>query len=224
MPVAPRDPGHDLRLARQIGLADVEQDEDRLLCQETEATDRLFLVGRQALAAQRPAGRQRLMQPLQQRQLAIVRVALRSRPVVAARLQALQPLLHHRKVGQSELEVEPFKIAPGIDRALRVRHSRVFERPDHVQEGVGLAQAGELVGWQLFGPDPALGRGRRRRQVEVGDVGMDDLLGLEDLGQPIEPLVGDFHGPDVQLHAAVAAGLGVAPGQSVEHGRLARAR
>ena len=52
---------------------------------------------------------------------------------------------------------------------------------------------------------------------------MDDLLGLEDLGQPVEPLVGNLDGPDVQLHAAVTAGLGVAARQGVEDGRLPRA-
>jgi hypothetical protein len=104
-----------------------------------------------------------------------------------------------------------------------VRHGRVFEGPDDVQQRVGLAQSGQLVGRQLFGPDPAFGRRRRRRQVEVGDVGVDDLLGLEDLGQPVQPLVGDLDRPDVQFHAAVAAGLGVAPGERVEDGRLPRA-
>ena len=104
-----------------------------------------------------------------------------------------------------------------------MRHGRVFEGPDDVEQGVGLAQSGELVGRQLFGSDAAFGRGRRRRQVEVGDVGVDDLLWLEYLRQPVQPVVGDFHGPDVQFHAAVATGQGVASGKGVEDGRLPRA-
>ena len=76
---------------------------------------------------------------------------------------------------------------------------RVLEGADDVEQRVGLAQAGEVLGRQLLGPDPALGRGGRRRQVDVRDVGLDDLLRLEDLGQPVEALVGDLHDADVEL-------------------------
>jgi hypothetical protein len=79
-----------------------------------------------------------------------------------------------------------------------------------------------VVGRQLLGPDVTLGRGRRRRQVSVGDVGLDDLLGLEDGGQRIEPAVGHLDDADVEGDPAVAAGLGVPPGQGVEDGGLAR--
>jgi len=81
---------------------------------------------------------------------------------------------------------------------------------------------GEVVGGQLLGPDPALARGRRCRQVHVRDVGLDDLLGLEDGGQRIEPLVGDLDDADIEGDPAVAAGLGVASGQGVEDSGLAR--
>ena len=111
----------------------------------------------------------------------------------------------------------------GSTDALGVRDGRILERADHVEQRVGLAQPRQVLGRQLLGADPALGRGRRRRQVDVGDVGVDDLLRLEDLGQPVEPLVRDLDDADVELDAAVAAGLGVAAGQRVEDGRLARA-
>ncbi len=52
---------------------------------------------------------------------------------------------------------------------------------------------------------------------------MDDLLGLEDLGQPVQPVVRDLDVADVQLHATVPAGLGMATGERVEDGRLPRA-
>ena len=61
-----------------------------------------------------------------------------------------------------------------------------------------VAQPREVVGRQLLGADAALGRRRRRRQVDVGDVGVDDLLRLEDLGQPVEPLVGHLDDADVE--------------------------
>ncbi len=163
------------------------------------------------------------MESFQQGQLAIVGVAFGRSPVVAAAVQAFDAFLHDRQIGQGEFQVESLEVPPGVDRTLRVRQGRVFEGPHHVQQSVGFAQPGQLVGRQLLGAHPPLGRGRRRRQVEVGDVGMDDLAGLEYLGQPIEPLVGDLDGSHVQLHAAVTAGLGVAPGQGVEDGRLPRA-
>ena len=224
VPIASGEPGHDLGLARQVGLADVEQYQDRLLGQEAEATDRLLLIGGEALAAQGPARDQRLVQPLQKRQLAVVGLALRRRSVMSARLQALQALLHDRKVGQRELQIQSLEVAPRVDRTLGVRHGRIIEGPDDVQQCIGLAQSRQLIGRQLLGSDSPFGRGRRRRQVEVRDVGVDDLLGLEDLGQPTEPLVWDLDGPDVQLHSAVAAGLSVASGKRIENRCLPRAR
>ena len=85
-----------------------------------------------------------------------------------------------------------------------------------------VAQPREVLGGQVLGADMALGRGGRRRQVDVGDVGLDDLLRLEDLGEPVEPLVGHLDDADVELHPAEAARLGVAAGERVEDGRLAR--
>src|ERR1035437_2384052 len=104
-----------------------------------------------------------------------------------------------------------------------MRNGWVFEGTDYVQEGYGFAKSGQLIGRQLFGADSALTRGGRCRQVEVRHVGLDDLLGLEDLRQPVESLVRNLHGPTVRFHPAVAAGLGMAPGKSVEDRRLPRA-
>ena len=86
---------------------------------------------------------------------------------------------------------------------------------------VGLAQAGEVLRRQLLGADPALRRGGRRRQVDVGHVGVDDLLGLEHLGKAGKALIGHLDDADVELEAAVAAGVGMAAGERVEHGGLA---
>ena len=86
----------------------------------------------------------------------------------------------------------------GSTDAVRVRQRRILERPDDVEQRVGLAQPGEVLGRQLLGPDVALGRRRRRRQVDVGDVGVDDLLRLEDLGEPVEPGVGHLDDADVE--------------------------
>jgi hypothetical protein len=80
----------------------------------------------------------------------------------------------------------------------------------------------KMLGGQLLGADVALGRSRRRRQVRVGDVGLHDLLGLEDRGQALEPRVWDLDHPDVELHPAESTGLGMTPGQGVEDGGLTR--
>ena len=162
------------------------------------------------------------MDPAQDGVLALGRLALGGGAVPGARLEPLDPALGHRQVGQQELEVEPLEVAGRVDAAVRMRIGRVLEGADDVEQRVRIAQPGEVVGRQLLGPDVALGRRRRRRQVDVGDVGVDDLLRLEDPGQRVEPVVGDLDDADVEGHPAVAAGLGVAAGQRVEDGGLAR--
>ena len=162
------------------------------------------------------------MDPAQDDLLAPGRLALGLRAVLAAALEPLEPALGHREVGERELEIELLEVARGIDAARRMRVGRILERADDVQQRVRVPQPREVVGRQLLGADATLGRRRRGRQVDVGDVGLDDLLGLEDLGQPVEPRVGHLDDPDVERDPAVAAGLGVAAGQGVEDGRLAR--
>ena len=48
------------------------------------------------------------------------------------------------------------------------------------------------------------------------------FFGLKMAAELVEPLVGHLDDADVELHAAESAGLGVAPGERVEDGRLAR--
>ena len=162
------------------------------------------------------------MDPAQDRVLALGRLAFGGIAVPRAGLEPLDPALGHRQVGEHELEVEPLEVAGRVDAPVGMRVGRVLEGADDVEQRVGVAQAREVVGRQLLGPDVALGRGRRRGQVGVGDVGLDDLLGLEDRGQRVEPRVGHLDDADVEGDPAVAAGLGVAPGQGVEDGGLAR--
>ena len=162
------------------------------------------------------------MDPTDDRVLALGRLAFGGIAVTGARLEPLDAALGHREVREQELEVELLDVARRVDAPTRMRVGRVLERPDDVQQRVGVAQPGEVVGGQLLGADVALGRGRRRGQVHVGDVGVDDLLRLEDAGQGVETFVRDLHDADIEGDAAVAAGLGVAAGQGVEDGGLAR--
>ena len=174
---------------RQVALADVEQDEDRLLGQEAEAADGLLVVGIEVEVADRRAGLETGVDPAQDRVLAFGGLALGRIAVARAGLEPLDAALGHRQVGEHELEVEPLEVARRVDAAVGMRVGRVLEGADDVEQRVGVAQPGEVVGRQLLGPDVALGRGRRRGQVGVGDVGLDDLLGLEDRGQRVEPRV-----------------------------------
>ena len=138
------------------------------------------------------------MDPLEDDLLALGRLALGRRPVPAGPLEPLEAALGHREIGEEELEVELLQVARRVDAARRMRVGRVLERAHDVEQRVRVAQPREVVGGQLLGADVALGRGRRRRQVDVGHVGLDDLLGLEDLGEPSEPVVGDLDDADVE--------------------------
>ena len=224
MRVARRDAGDELGRPGEVALADVEQHEDGLLGQEPEAADRLLLVGVELEVTDRRAGLEPGMDALQDDLLALVRLALgaacragRSSCSRSSRRSAIE-----RSASRNSRSSRSMSRA-GIDAAFGMRVRRILERPDDVEERVRVAESGEVVGRQLLGPDVALRRGRRRRQVDVGDVGLDDLLGLEDLGQPVEAVVGDLDDADVEGDPAVAAGLGVAAGERVEDGRLARA-
>ena len=167
----------------QVLLADVEEHEDRLLGEEPEPADGLLLVGVETQVADRRAGLETLVQTPDDDLLSLGGLALGRRAVTRARLEPLEPSLGHGEIGEEELEVEPLEVARRVDGALRVRVGRVLERPDDVEQGVRIAEPGEVLGGQLLGADVALGRRRRRRQVHVRDVGLDDLLRLEDRGE-----------------------------------------
>ena len=163
------------------------------------------------------------LQPLEDPHLALVRLALGLRAVPAGRPEPLEPSLGHGEVGQDELEVEPLDVAPWVDRALGVGHGRIVERPDDVEQGVGIAQPGEVLGRQLLGADPALARrlagaGRSTYVTSAWTI----FFGLKISASSVEPLSGHLDHADVELHAAEAAGLGVTAGEGVEDGRLAR--
>ena len=147
---------------------DVEQDQHGLLGQEPEAADGLRLVIVEPEVADRRAGLEALVDPLQHDLLALGRFALGRGAVPAAALQALEPALGHREVGEHELEIELLEVAGGIDAPGRVRVRRVVEGANDVEQRIRVAEPRQVVGRQLLGPDAALGRrraapaGRRR--------------------------------------------------------------
>ena len=115
--------GRDRRRGRrQVALADVEQDQHRLLGQEPEAADRLLLVRVEAQVADRRARLERRRgsgagRPPRARSPR-ARRALPWRPL---RLEPLEAPLGHRQVGEHELEVEPLEVARRVDAAVGVR-------------------------------------------------------------------------------------------------------
>ena len=139
-------PRHEVGRLGEVALADVEQHQDGLLGQEAEAADRLLLVGVEVEVPDRRARLEAGMEPLEDDLLALGGLALGRRPVPAARLEALEPALRHRQVGEQELEVEPLEVAGGVDAPVGMRVGGILEGTDDVQERVRVAQAGEVVG------------------------------------------------------------------------------
>jgi hypothetical protein len=129
--------------------------------------------------------------------------------VLAAALEPLEATARPcAQVGEQELEVELLEVARRVDAPAGCGLAGSSNARTTWSSASSRA-AGEVVGRQLLGADAALGRGRRRRQVDVGDVGVDDLLGLEDPAS-VSSRRRDLDDADVERDAAVAAGLGVA--------------
>ena len=138
--------------------------------------------GESSQVADGPTLREGRQDALQDLQLAVVGLALRGRAVAAGGAQLLDALLDDAQVGEGELQLELLDVALGIDAQQRVRHGVVGERAHHVQEGVGVAQTGQLVGRDVRMGSALRGHGGRR-QVHVGDVGGHLPLGAKDTGQ-----------------------------------------
>ena len=188
-------PSDERRRAGDLALADVEQHEHRLLGEEPEAADAPSPRRRRAarLADRRPASSAGLSRSRIDL-LALVRLALGRRAVAAASPEPLEAALDHREVGQDELEVELLEVAGRVDGARRVRLRRRSPRSAQTtwsSASESRSRARCSAGSSSVPTRPSVDA-RRRRQVHVGHVGLDDLLGLEDLGQPVEPLVGDL--------------------------------
>src|SRR5439155_11652805 len=60
--------------------------------------------------------------------------------------EALQPAVGDGEVRENELDVQAFEIAGRIDRSLRVWVTRIVECSNHVQQGIRIAQPGEMLG------------------------------------------------------------------------------
>ncbi len=157
--------GH-LVSAGDIGLADVEQDQHGLLGQEAEAADAQRVVGAEAQVADGAALGQRRQDPLQDDLLPFVGLLLGSRAVPPGLLQLLEALLDHTQVGKRELQLQLFDVTGRIDAQQRVRDRVVLEGAHDMEERVGIAQSGQLVGRDISVRLAFGGRGGSR-QVDV---------------------------------------------------------
>ena len=107
------------------------------------------------------------------------------------------------QVGEGQLDLHDPEV---LQRVRGARHVTVPERPEHEDDGVDLADAGqELV------PQALPLRRTLHQAADVGelDAGRDDLAAGAHLGQPVEAVVGDLGHTDV----GVGGGKGVRGGQ-----------
>ena len=118
--------------------------------------------------------------------------------LVATRLCLLLHLgdtaLDRLQVTDLQLGVDDLLVAHGVDTAVHVHHVRVVETAQHVQDGVRLADIGQELIPQAFAPAGAL---HEARDVDNLDRRGHDARGVNQLGQPCEPLVG--HGDDAHV-------------------------
>jgi hypothetical protein len=161
MAVTSREVGHDLVGAGDVGLADVEQDQHRLVGQQAKATDALLLVIGQLDVTHGGALAQGGSKSFEGGQLALVLFAFGGCAMAAAGGQLLYSLVDDGKVGQHELEVEPLDIAPRIDRPLGMANGGILKCTHDVEQLIGGAQLGQLIGRDL-GRFAAVGAERRR--------------------------------------------------------------
>src|SRR4029453_16989929 len=100
--VTGRDPVDEIPLPSEVPLPDVEQGEDGLLGQESEATDRLGCILVEVEIADRCPPHKTFMDAAQDDLLAFCRLAFCLRAMAATALEAFQSTLGHRRGGGGE--------------------------------------------------------------------------------------------------------------------------
>ena len=179
---------------------------------------------RQLEVADRLAGAEGGHDALQDGQLAVVGLALRRRAVVARRPQLLEALLDHPQVGQGELQVQALDVAPRVDRCRR--DAARWDRRRRVPRGAARRRrAGAPAGRpgcrrRPRDPRPPMagpaGRRTSRRPAPRA-------VGLKRAVRRVSRSSGTLTTPTLTVTPAEAARLGVAAGERVEDGGLARA-
>ena len=122
---------------REIGLVEIQDDQQRLRRQELEAAQPFRVVRGELERAQGPAGFERLAATLQD---LLLLAQLRGVGLLDVALEPFQPPFDDAEIGEDDLVFHRPHVARRVDRACRVRHRRIAEHPDHVQQGVGVAE------------------------------------------------------------------------------------
>ena len=113
-----------------------------------------------------------------------------------------------------------FNIACGIDTTFDVDNSFIFKATDHLNYSISLANVGEKLITEAF----ALGRAAN----QAGDIDEfhrrgHDHVGLDDLGQRLEPFVRDGDDANIRLYRGeriIGRQRGFLGGQCVEKCRF----
>ena len=135
-------------------------------------------------------------------------------------LRLVDAALHHFDVRHDELEVDDVDIALRVCPALDVDDVLVIEAADDVDNRVGRADVREEFVAEALALRRALDE---TRNVNKLDDGGGLLLGLIELGEPVEPLVRHGDHADVRVDGAegIIRGLGARVGDGIKERGLA---
>jgi hypothetical protein len=124
------------------------------------------------------------------------------------------------EVGKGELEVDGFHVGERIDLAVDVNDVVVFEAADDVDDGVGVLDVLQELVAATFTFRGAADEAGDVDEFHGGELGG---LGLNDLNQAFDAVVGDQDGAFVRLDGAegVVGGFGTGLGDGVEEGGFA---
>ncbi len=127
---------------REVRLADVEDDQQRLCREQLKAAQPLLVVVRQRHLPQRrlplESGQQSVLEEIPLASL------LRLQASLDGLRETLQAPLDELEVGEDELEVDVGDVARGVDAPLHVLELVVLEAAHDVHQGVDLAQLVEI--------------------------------------------------------------------------------
>src|SRR3569832_1920276 len=121
--------------------------------------------------------------------------------VVALRLllERVDALFQALEISEHQFGLDRLDVGDGIDLALDVGDVGILEAAHDVHDGVDLADGGEELVAEAF----ALGRALHQAgNVDEGDARRDDLLGLGQAAQLLQPLIGHGDLSDIWLDRA----------------------
>ncbi len=135
-------------------------------------------------------------------------------------LQPGKPAVDRLEVCDRQLGLDHLDVAARVEPFVDMDHVGRLEGPDHVADGAHLADGGQEL---VAEPLTLAGALHQTGDVDEGHRGVDHLLGSEDLGETLDPRIGDGHHSGVRLDRGerVVGGEDPGLGQCVEQGGLA---